>query len=89
MRKALEGVDRGLLALATARNLSLSEIADTQLPRDLFRIGVTLSPELRAPQFSLAELEDRQSDEDEVDWGVPTEWLSEADQTVDAKGRLR
>lgn len=86
--KALEGVDRGLAALAAARHRSLSEIADTTSPRDLFRVGMTLSPELH-PQPSLGELEAHEADAEGLDWGVSYEWLAEEDETLDPSGRPR
>jgi hypothetical protein len=88
LRKALEGVDRGLTALATERHRSFAEIADTTTARDLFRIGITLNPELH-PQPTLGELEDFEADLEELDWDVPHEWLSEEDETLDSTGRLK
>ena len=85
--KALEGVDRGLVALAEARQKSVAEIADTNGPRDLFRIGATLNIELRRPQHNLGELEEIEEEAESLDWNVPCEWLSEEDETLDSNGR--
>ena len=87
LRKALEGVDCGLAALAEAHHRSLGEIADTTPTWDLFRVGVTLHAELR-PQATLAELEDKEEAGMGFDWDVLDEWLSEVDQTLTADGRL-
>jgi hypothetical protein len=88
VRKALEGVDRGLAALASAHFRSLGEIADTTPARDLFRIGATLHPELR-PQSTLAELEEKEDAGVGFDWDVVDKWLSEEDQTLAPDGTLR
>ncbi len=90
LRKALAGVDRGLAALANAQYRSLGEISDTTATRDLFRIGVTLNPDLHT-RPTLGELEEWEELEQEegFDWDVPDEWLSEADQTLGPDGTLR
>jgi len=88
VHKALEGVDRGLAALATAHVRSLGEVADTTPTRDLFRIGATLHPELR-PQQTLTGLEEKEEAGVGFDWDVLDEWISEADQTLGPDGRLR
>ncbi len=85
LRKALEGVDLGLSALANAHSRSPSGIADTTSARDLFRIGATLHPELR-PQQTLAELEDQEDVGFRSDWDVIDEWIAEADQTLGPDG---
>ena len=50
LRKAVQGIDRGLEALAQSRHESPGHILDHTLPMDLFRIGATLDPSLRPPR---------------------------------------
>jgi RNA polymerase sigma factor (sigma-70 family) len=88
LRKAVEGVDRGLVALATAHMRSVGETVDTTPARDLFRIGVALNPELH-PQPTLGELEETEKEEATFDWAVLDEWLAEADETFGDEGALR
>jgi len=68
LRKAITGIDRGLEALATARSQSPARVIDQTQPVDLFRVGVTLDPELR-PDVSAAQLDE----EDETpSWDLET-----------------
>jgi hypothetical protein len=47
LRKAIAGIDRGLRELARARGQAPSAVLESSLPRDLFRIAVTLDEDLR------------------------------------------
>lgn len=48
LRKAVAGIDRGLLELARGRDDAPEAVLETTRPLDLFRIGATVDPELRA-----------------------------------------
>jgi hypothetical protein len=47
LRKAVAGIDRGLRELAGTRAQPPATVLETTRPRDLFRIGATLDPDLR------------------------------------------
>lgn len=75
LRKAVRGIDRGLVELAKARGQRPSEILDSTSPPDLFRIGATLDPELK-PGRALGDLEE---EEEHPDWDVEIEVLDPDD----------
>jgi hypothetical protein len=47
LRKAVRGIDRGLRELVSLRNQPPAEVLARTRPRDLFRVGATLDPDLR------------------------------------------
>lgn len=85
LEKAVRGIDRGLEALARARNQTLGAVLDATPPLDLFRIGATLDPDLR-PRITLADLV---KEEELADWNVELEMISEEDSTLGGDGRLK
>jgi hypothetical protein len=48
LRKAIAGIDRGLRELVSRRNQPPAEVLARTRPLDLFRVGATLDPSLRA-----------------------------------------
>lgn len=85
LRKALRGIERGLVELARNREESLARVLDAVPAHDLFRVGVALDPALR-PRRSLSDLE---TEEDRDDWNLETESLDWEDQTLGPDGSLR
>jgi hypothetical protein len=91
VRKAMRGIDRGLAALARARNQSPAAVLNGTPPLDLFRVGATLARKARddkdlRPRKTLADLEDEEAC---ADWNLRSETISETDPTLDPDGRLR
>ena len=85
LAKALRGIDRGLAEVARARDQGLGVVLDGTPVMDLFRIGATLDTGLR-PRKSFSEL---LAEEQDGDWNVETEILSEEDRTLGPDGRIR
>jgi hypothetical protein len=84
-RKAIKGIDLGLAALAEAHALTPTQVLEQTPPLDLFRVGVSLDPEL-ARGRSVAEFE---AEQDRDDWNVEHEVISQADRALGPDGRPR
>ena len=58
MHKALNGIDQGLRAVASAQNATPERVLDRTRPLDLFRIGATLDPEIKPVPVHFSTLDD-------------------------------
>jgi hypothetical protein len=85
LTKAVRGIDRGLLERSKALGESLGRVLDRTRPLDLFRIGATLDPSLRARK-TLADLEEA---EEGGDWNIDYEEIDGEDRTLGPQGRPR
>ena len=85
LEKAVRGIERGIAAVAERDGCSPATVLTSVDPFRLFRAGATLEGSLR-PMKTLAELE---REENADDWAVPTETISEHDQTLGEDGSLR
>ena len=72
LRKAVNGIDRGLEALARARSQPAHRVLDATRPLDLFRIGATLDSDLRPPSRTLGDLD---AEDPAEDYDIDTEVL--------------
>lgn len=101
LEKAVHGIDVALSELARRRGRPESQILDAVPPLDLFRIGATLSPDLRplktrarldnteARTFGTSEADDPHGARLDRDWNVELEEISETDAAVGPDGRPR
>jgi len=83
LARARRGIERGLVELSRSQNRPVGVVLDATPALDLFRIGAGLDPTLGVPVASL----DPCDEDEDFDWGVETEVISDGDRTLDGDGR--
>jgi hypothetical protein len=88
LAKARRGIELGLAELSRSQNRPADVVLDATPALDLFRMGATLARDLR-PTVVMANPSEEEDALDDIrgDWGIETERISEADQTVGSDGR--